>query len=63
VFTDFYAAKGWLVGKSPMKDWRAAVRTWKQRDRQRLEPPTESPEESHRRAEETVKRLESKGQL
>lgn len=25
-FIDFYAAKGWLVGKSPMKDWRAACR-------------------------------------
>lgn len=28
-FVDFYESKGWLVGKSPMKDWRAAVRTWK----------------------------------
>ena len=27
-FVDFYTAKGWLVGKSPMKDWRSAVRTW-----------------------------------
>ena len=27
-FVDFYTGKGWLVGKSPMKDWRAAVRTW-----------------------------------
>lgn len=25
-FIDFYAAKGWLVGKSPMKDWKAACR-------------------------------------
>lgn len=31
-FCDFYATKGWVVGKSPMKDWRAAVRTWKARD-------------------------------
>ena len=31
-FVDFYAAKGWVVGRSKMKDWRAAVRTWKQRD-------------------------------
>lgn len=23
-----YAAKGWLIGKTPMRDWRAAVRTW-----------------------------------
>lgn len=27
-FVDHYAAKGWKVGKTPMKDWRAAVRTW-----------------------------------
>lgn len=25
---DYYASKGWVVGKSPMKDWRASVRTW-----------------------------------
>lgn len=25
---DFYAAKGWMVGRNKMKDWRAAVRTW-----------------------------------
>jgi hypothetical protein len=23
-----YTANGWRVGKSPMRDWRAAVRTW-----------------------------------
>ena len=27
-FVDFYASKGWLVGKNPMKDWKAAIRTW-----------------------------------
>lgn len=31
-FVDFYAAKGWMVGKNRMKDWKAAVRTWEQRD-------------------------------
>lgn len=25
---DYYEANGWKVGKNPMKDWRAAVRTW-----------------------------------
>lgn len=33
-FCDFYEAKGWVVGKSPMRDWRAAVRTWEQRHKQ-----------------------------
>lgn len=27
-FVDFYASKGWMVGKNKMKDWKAAVRTW-----------------------------------
>ena len=27
-FFNFYESKGWLVGKSPMKNWRAAVATW-----------------------------------
>lgn len=27
-FIDFYASKGWFVGKTKMKDWRAAVRNW-----------------------------------
>lgn len=27
-FYDFYESKGWVVGKSPMRDWKAAVRTW-----------------------------------
>ena len=31
-FVDFYASKGWKVGNAPMKDWKAAVRTWEKRD-------------------------------
>jgi len=30
-FVDFYEAKGWMVGKNKMRNWRAAVRTWKAR--------------------------------
>ena len=30
-FVDFYTSKGWKVGKNPMKDWRAAVRTWERK--------------------------------
>lgn len=25
-FIDYYASKGWMVGKTPMKDWKAACR-------------------------------------
>lgn len=27
-FVDFYEARGWIVGKKKMVDWKAAVRTW-----------------------------------
>ena len=27
-FYDYYESKGWKVGKTPMKDWKASVRTW-----------------------------------
>ena len=37
-FVDFYAAKGWKVGTSPMRDWRAAVRNWCRRDGGRGRP-------------------------
>lgn len=30
-FVSFYQSKGWRVGNEPMKDWRAACRTWEQR--------------------------------
>lgn len=32
-FIDFYASKGWMVGKNAMKDWKACVRTWEGRDK------------------------------
>lgn len=32
-FVDFYSSKGWYVGKSKMKDWKASVRTWERKDR------------------------------
>lgn len=31
-FVDFYTSKGWLVGKTKMKDWKAAVRNWARSD-------------------------------
>jgi hypothetical protein len=31
-FIDFYQSKGWMVGKSKMKDWKASVRTWEKRE-------------------------------
>ncbi len=27
-FVDFYEARGWMINKNKMKDWKAAIRTW-----------------------------------
>ena len=32
-FHSYYTANGWKVGKNPMKDWKAAVRTWERDDK------------------------------
>lgn len=34
-FVDFYTSKGWLVGRAPMKDWKAAVRGWEKEAKQK----------------------------
>ena len=31
-FLDYYEANGWMIGKSPMKDWKAAVRRWQRKE-------------------------------
>ncbi len=41
-FVDSYAAKGWKIGQTPMKDWKAAVRTWEQRDGEQGKKPVKT---------------------
>lgn len=31
-FVDYYESNGWKVGRNPMKDWKATVRTWMAKD-------------------------------
>lgn len=31
-FMDYYISVGWKISGKPMKDWKAAVRTWERRD-------------------------------
>lgn len=46
-FVDFYTSKGWKVGNSPMKDWKACVRTWERsrNDKATAQPPKRNGEE------------------
>lgn len=61
-FIDFYESKGWLIGKTKMKDWKAAIRTWernrisskpkKETSEERVARITRELEEMHKREEE-----------
>ena len=45
-FFNFYESKGWVVGKAPMKNWRAAVSTWNKREKEVPQRKRESRKES-----------------
>lgn len=32
-FVAYYQSNGWMVGRNKMKDWKAAVRTWEQKEK------------------------------
>lgn len=61
-FIDHYTANGWLVGKNPMKDWKAAIRTWERNsysDKPQEKPKYDTPasydiDEAERRMMTTV---------
>jgi len=36
-FIDFYTSKNWYIGKNKMKDWKACVRTWERRVKDKVE--------------------------
>lgn len=56
---DFYASKGWMVGRNKMVDWKAAVRTWENKRRTAESsavqpPPPEEQRDYHQKmAEQT----------
>ena len=39
---DFYESKGWKVGKNPMKDWKASIRTWERNGNENVNGKSES---------------------
>lgn len=48
-FIDFYTSKGWKVGKEPMKDWKACVRTWESDDKPKGKTSVSDPSKYDRR--------------
>ena len=42
-FIDYYTGNGWMIGSTPMTDWRAAARVWAQREKDRKNQYYENP--------------------
>ena len=40
-FVSYYESQGWHVGRNPMRDWRAAVRSWASKDQKKGALPTD----------------------
>ena len=49
-FCDFYESKGWKVGKEPMKDWKASVRTWEKGNNSSPPKPPNKPTNAYHNA-------------
>ena len=50
-FIAFYESKGWMVGKSPMKDWKSAIITW---EKSRKATPNPNPSPRQEKKEESL---------
>lgn len=55
-FVDFYASKGWFVGKTKMKDWKAAVRGWEREDKP-VKTKTSAPSAEQKVTREDLERM------
>ena len=46
-FVDYYSARGWMLGKNHIKDWKACVRTWERNDSFKPQKHNEQPEQKY----------------
>ncbi len=46
-FCDFYKSKGWKVGKEPMHDWQASVRTWERNHKKKSTSEKTKPQKTY----------------
>lgn len=47
-FIDFYDSRGWMYGKTKIKDWRAAVRLWESGNNSKLAKPGTDPRQQNK---------------
>lgn len=46
-FIDYYSARGWMLGKDHIKDWKACIRTWERNDSFKPQKHNEEPEKKY----------------
>ena len=46
-FVDYYSARGWMLGKNHIKDWKACIRTWERNDSFKPQKHNEEPEKKY----------------
>ena len=57
---DHYTANGWKVGKNPMRDWKATVRTW---ERLEVKKPTENKTSEPIKLMDFIDQMERRGAM
>jgi len=55
-FIDFYESKGWMIGKTKMKDWKACVRTW---EKDSIESPKQQKSIEQLQYENVMRQMEA----
>lgn len=50
-FINYYESNGWMVGKNPMKDWKACIRSWETKDYNKKPQEEKLPEWFNKRIE------------
>lgn len=56
-FIDYYTSKGWKVGNSTMRDWKASVRTWEGRETKGNKPQQPSADNERKYTESELNAL------
>ena len=46
-FIDYYSARGWMLGKNHIKDWKACIRTWERNDSFKPQKHNAQPEKKY----------------
>ena len=52
----FYESKGWMIGKNKMKNWKAAIRTWFEKDKKLIPELPPKPEPNDKVPLDNIKR-------